>query len=256
MKKFINKWWERVRRFSENHGFDCDYCGKELFEYPRKRLCRDCERSLYPVGDRVCAKCGRETRAEGICLDCKAQARAFTQGFAPFVYLGETAAFINCMKENKPRLSVYCGEKMSAYFVEKYPSDLPKTDADEPFLILPVPITAKKKWERGYNQSEQLARAVFNDFQKRGIAAEMDFDVLRKTRDNAAQKQMSSKERAQNIQGAYHVHKRKACRDRTILLIDDILTTGATSGECAERLLGAGAKEVHVLVFVALPERE
>jgi predicted amidophosphoribosyltransferase len=60
----------------------------------------------------------------------------------------------------------------------------------------------------------------------------------------------------ENASGAYHVHKRAFCKGRTILLIDDIMTTGATGSECAKLLLGAGAKEVYFLVAAATPEKK
>ena len=66
---------------------------------------------------------------------------------------------------------------------------------------------------------------------------------------------MSYLERIENVGGAYHVHLRKECRERVIVLVDDIMTSGATGSECAERLLNAEAKEVVFLVAAALPER-
>lgn len=257
MKKFLQKCWRKLRRVTDGNAFVCDCCGVEIFEYPKRRICFDCEKSLSRIGERRCPKCGRETKAEGVCLDCKAKVQAFTQGFSPFVYRGETASLVNRMKNGKFRLALYFGEQMSAYFVKNFSEELPRiaTD-DEPFLLIPVPITEGKRAERGYNQAERLALSIIQDFEKRGIAAETDFTILQKQRENLAQKQMSSRERLQNVQGAYHVHKRKACRGRRILLIDDILTTGTTSGECAKRLLNAGAREVYLLVASAVPEEE
>lgn len=240
---------------TEKHGFVCDYCGIEVFEYPKKRLCEDCENSLRRIEDRACEKCGRKTRAAGICLDCKAKLRAFAKGFAPFAYVGETASLVNRMKNGTPRLARYLGENMAAYFIERFPERLPKA-GEEPLLLLPVPMTEEKRRNRGYNQAEALTFAVLETLQAKEIAAYTDFEILEKTRDTTAQKQMNIREREQNVQGAYHVHKRKECRDKTVLLIDDILTTGMTSGECAERLLGAGARAVYLLVAAALPEQE
>ena len=62
--------------------------------------------------------------------------------------------------------------------------------------------------------------------------------------------------RLENASGAYHVHKRTACKNKTILLIDDIMTTGATGSECARVLFAAGAAEVVFLTAAALPERK
>lgn len=251
----LQKFLRNIRRVTDDNAFVCDHCGVEVFEYPQKRLCFDCENSLSRIGERCCPKCGRETKAEGICLDCKAKAQAFTQGFSPFVYRGETASLINRMKNGKFRLALYFGEQMSAYFAEKFAEGLPKIEEDgEPFLLIPVPITKRKRAERGYNQAERLALSIIKAFESRGIAAETDFTILQKQRESLAQKEMSSRERLRNSQGAYHVHKRKACRGRRILLIDDILTTGTTSGECARRLLNAGAREVYLLVASAVPE--
>ena len=89
----------------------------------------------------------------------------------------------------------------------------------------------------------------------KGILVDLDLEILQKRREGAPQKRMDFHERKQNVAGAYHVHKRKECRDRVIVLIDDIMTTGATGSACAELLYGAGAKEVIFLVAAALPER-
>ena len=100
-----------------------------------------------------------------------------------------------------------------------------------------------------------MAEIFTESLKEKGFHIELDVDILQKTRDSAPQKRMDFRERKANVSGAYHVHKRKACRDRIIILIDDIMTTGATGSECAERLYGAGAKEVLFFAATALPER-
>ena len=83
----------------------------------------------------------------------------------------------------------------------------------------------------------------------------VDTEILQKRKETSPQKQMSYTERMQNVSGAYHVHKRKECKGKTLVLIDDVITTGATSSECARILLGAGAKAVYLLASSALIER-
>ena len=127
---------------------------------------------------------------------------------------------------------------------------------DQPLLLIPVPLTPSRRCERGYNQAQYLAESLQDRLLEKGVQAELDKDVLQKHRETKLQKQASSKERLENVEGAYHVHKRTVCKGRTILLVDDIMTTGATGSECAKLLLSAGAREVIFLTATALPEEK
>jgi predicted amidophosphoribosyltransferase len=88
------------------------------------------------------------------------------------------------------------------------------------------------------------------------VETRLETELLEKRRETELQKQKTRRERAENVRGAYHVHKRKDCKEKTIILIDDILTTGATGSECARLLLSAKAKKVIFLVAAALPEQK
>ena len=249
----MKKWKDKLRRALNDSGYTCDFCGIELFSYPQERLCSVCEERLQRNDGKICDKCGRKTVADGICLTCKGTLPTFSRGFSPFVYRAETAAFVNRMKNTKPRLACYLGEEMANYLLEKR-ADL--LEAETPVLVIPVPLTAKREIERGYNQAYLLAENVCNRLRVLGVDTELGERVFIKTRETGMQKKMTKKERAQNVKGAYHLHKRKLCQDRIVVLVDDILTTGATASECAEKLRGAGAKEVTLLVAAALPERK
>lgn len=247
---FFQRLHAKLRAFSNASGYTCDGCGKELFNYPASRFCEACERKLHPTPRLHCEKCGRQTVAEGLCLDCKQRMPVFTRGFSPFVYIGETARLINRMKNGNRRLALYLGERMAEYFLQEC------SDGGNSFLVVPVPMTEEKRKIRGYNQAEELADAVCAYFRKQGVEATLDRDVLQKRYDIAQQKHLNKKQRRENIAGAYHVHKRTACKGKSILLIDDIHTTGATGDECAERLLRAGAEKVYFLAAVALSEEK
>lgn len=244
--KLWRKWLEKLKRVDSSRGYACDSCGAELFDYPEHRLCERCEEKLLKTGERCCDKCGRQTRAMGICLTCKSHAPKFTKAFSPFPYLGTAAKLVNRMKNGSPRLALYFGEKSAEYF-------LSKTEERE-FLIVPMPTTEKRLKVRGYNQAEELAKSVCSVLERAGKSVAFDSDVLQKRRENAAQKELGFTERARNIAGAFHLYKRKLVQGKTVLLIDDIMTTGATGSACAELIKNAGAKAVYFLTPVATPE--
>ena len=239
-----------IRRRLLNRGYTCDGCGAEIFDYPEHRLCARCEEKMPKIG-RACPKCGRDTVAEGICLTCKADMPQFTKGIAAFSYKGEIAGVVNRMKNGNQRLAAYLGERMADAVVP-----ILRESGEEPILIVPVPLTACRRKERGYNQAERLTESILWRLEEEGIDAVLETDLLQKRRETELQKQKTRKERAENVCGAYHVHKRKVCEGKTILLVDDILTTGATGSECARLLLSARAKEVIFLVAAALPEKQ
>jgi len=113
-------------------------------------------------------------------------------------------------------------------------------------LITWVPVSALRRFTRGYDQGELLARA---------LSREMGMDstaTLKKVRHNKKQSGLGDiSQRRANVLGVYRVLDPEAVRGKRVLLLDDVLTTGATAGECARMLLTAGAKEVHCAALAA-----
>ena len=248
---------KRIRSLSNARGFTCDGCGKELFDYPMHRLCEVCEAGLRFNDGRTCPKCGRKTLAEGVCLSCKGRAPRFTKGMSPFVYRGESASFVNRIKTSNPTLALYFAERMAECLLAQFEGIEDYLGVGEDVLLLiPVPLTKKRLRERGYNQATLLAERIFEVLQEKGYRVELREDILLKRKDTEQQKHMDFSSRMENVAGAYHVAERKACRGRTMVLIDDILTTGATGSECASRLLSAGAVDVFFLTGASLPEQK
>lgn len=246
LKKAAEKW----RKADGMRGYVCDCCGAELFLYPQERICADCEKQLQRNNGRTCEKCGRKTVAEGVCMVCKSELPHFTKGISPFAYEKETPSLINRLKNGKRRLAWFLGEEMAKELLKVCPRF-----CERELLVLPVPTTKETERERGYNQAQALAETVTDYLRRQGVNAETDGDILQKRKETRQQKRLGFRERAENVSGAYHVHKRAECKDKTVLLIDDVMTTGATGNECASRLFGAGAKEVFFLVAASLPER-
>ena len=241
----------KLRAFTAQHGYACESCGAELFDYPKSRFCDACQDELHKNDKATCSKCGRMTVSNGVCLNCKSHAPRFDKAFAPFVYDGKVASLINRFKNGSRRLAYAFAECMANEFFQKSSEYL----AEEPLFLLPVPSTVEKRLERGFNPAEDLALALLPLFAQNGYSVQLADDALQKTRDTAEQKQLGHVLRAENVKVAYHVHKRKFCQGKTFLVVDDIMTTGSTGDECARLLKSAGAKAVYFLVIASLSER-
>jgi ComF family protein len=112
--------------------------------------------------------------------------------------------------------------------------------------LVPVPLHWRRLWARRFNQSALLAKAMAQD-----SGVPVAGDLLKRVKATAQQVGLSQAERALNVQGAFAVPaERKAeVAGRRLILIDDVLTSGATSDACARALLRAGARNVDVIVF-------
>lgn len=233
-------------RFSER-GYTCDLCGREVFEYPKARLCRDCEKKI-PKNDKLCCPvCGRKTITDGVCLNCKASRPVFEKGLSPFVYDGLAASAINRLKNGQRYLAFLLAERMAETFLREIEDAANKDNA----VIVCVPMTEKSKRKRGYNQAAELARIVS---ELSGIPFRED--LLVKTKETSQQKKMTARERVENVAGAFRVHERKECRGKICVLVDDIMTTGATGNELSRLLYGAEARSVIFLTAASLSERK
>jgi len=112
-------------------------------------------------------------------------------------------------------------------------------EAVESGLIMPIPLHPKRVQERGFNQSLLLARHV-----ARALQMELDFLTLRRVRYTPPQASLARKERRQNVRGAFELIRPDRVKDRVVLLVDDVVTTGHTLDECARELRTAGAAKV------------
>ncbi|MCI9038803.1 MAG: ComF family protein [Clostridia bacterium] len=111
-------------------------------------------------------------------------------------------------------------------------------------IIIPVPISSSRKKERGYDQSELLARKISK---MAGVSVETQ--VLKKEKHNQPQSSLNKQQRKENVKDVYKVQNELKIRNKNILLLDDIYTTGSTANECAKMLKQAGGKKVGILTI-------
>jgi ComF family protein len=116
-------------------------------------------------------------------------------------------------------------------------------------VVVPMPLHWRRQWQRGFNQSELLARVTAR---RRGVPM---VNAVRRTRATSAQAGLSNAARRENVAGAFRVRKPRAIEARRVLLIDDVMTTGATASACALALKRAGAKSVTLLALARVDRR-
>lgn len=122
---------------------------------------------------------------------------------------------------------------------EKIYSFLQKYD-----IMIYVPMYIKKKMQRGYNQSELLAKEI-----AKNLDIEIQFNNLIKIKDIAKQSTLSKEQRTKNVKGAYAIKNVEIIKNKKVILFDDIYTTGSTADECSKVLKNAGVKEIAVLTL-------
>jgi ComF family protein len=111
-------------------------------------------------------------------------------------------------------------------------------------LLVPVPLHRKRLRERGFNQALLLAREL-----SRQTQIPYEARILQKKKATPPQVQLNGEEREEGVKGVFHVTRRDGVEGKTILLIDDVYTTGATVNECSKVLIRGGAKRVDVLTL-------
>ena len=110
-------------------------------------------------------------------------------------------------------------------------------------LVIPVPLHSARQRDRGFNQAESLGAGV-----ARSLGLRLDSGILHRVRSTPPQTGLSHSARRRNVQGAFEVRGRSV-RGQSLLLVDDVMTTGATAHACSQRLKQAGAKKVLVLTL-------
>ncbi len=205
-------------------------------------FCRTCFDAFSEISSPLCPICGRpfgsEVEEDHLCEDCLRKRPFYDAARAPFSYEGGIMEAIHQFKYGgKTHLDKSLGFLLTS-FARRW---LNKTDG---FLMMPVPLHPKRLRERGFNQSLLLAR-----YAAPLLCTELDFLSLRRIRYTQPQTGLKSDERRKNVRRAFDVVDKSAVKGRTVLLVDDVATTGNTLNECARVLRRAGSQEVFCLTL-------
>lgn len=206
----------------------------------RHGLCSECQRGVADDPFGTCPRCaatvGPHTDTSAGCVACRDQSFAFDRTFRLGPYDGRLRDAVLKMKSSGGE---GLAEMMGRVAAEKHGSHLAGSHA-----VVPVPLHWWRRWRRGYNQSAAVARelaAVLN------VPCETGW--LRRVTAGVQHAQPSATARRENIKGAFAAGSRASPAGKSVLLVDDVMTTGATVGEAARELHRAGATKVTVLVL-------
>lgn len=220
----------------------CPVCGDIVS--PEKILIHpSCISRLSPVQSPTCKKCGKEVISghTEYCPDCTRHPRTFEWGMALFNYNDAARDSMAAVKYKNRREYLDFYARAIDF---RYRKRVLRLDAD---VLVPVPVHPSRRRKRGYNQAEELAARLSDLWQ---IPA--DSRLLARTKKTAPQRELNPAERLKNLKEAFRIHPKRGGRSElphTVILVDDIYTTGSTMEACARVLKEAGVKKVY---FVAV----
>ena len=211
---------------------ECVAC-EELLERPSSGcVCPRCWRGVLPITPPFCDRCGDPLANVSVCPGCRNRPSSIDRCRAIGEYDGVLREIVHALKyKGRRSLARPLASRMRARGTELL---------DAADIVVPVPLHWWRQYQRGFNQARDLARSL-------GLPVA---DVLIRTRRTRAQVELPAHRRRTNVSGAFRVRSRRwrtAICARTVVLVDDVSTTGATLEECAKVLKEGGAATVYAL---------
>ena len=225
--------------------FNCIVCGRELPSQNGYLTCTNCYQKMEIIEDDRCLKCGKKLFGEEeYCSDCREHEKHFDRAFAPVSYVGAAANLVMAFKFENKR---YLASPLARYMMDRFLQEGIAAD-----LIIPVPLHEKREKERGYNQSELLAKEISSS-----LGVPLAEQAAARVKETMASSLLTGGRAAReaNVKDAFAVKDPALVKGKCVLIVDDVLTTGATASELAGVLKKAGAVKVYVLTFATTREK-
>ena len=224
----------------------CEICGQPS-DRPGRHVCADCLNRLpFVPTDGCCRRCGRDAAGldgEFLCEDCRARRPAFDRAVSALRFDGVARDMVNAFKfRNHLWLRADFADWLEAAARTRF-------RVGEIDVVMPMPSTLWHRIDRGYNQCAYLGRVL-----AKRLRLPYDARTLRRVGSPKRQGGLTEEERRKNVVGTFTCRHRVAAsrtsaKSPTVLVVDDIMTTGSTLSECAATLKGAGARRVWCLTL-------
>ena len=211
-------------------------------------ICENCYKLIsFPHGPR-CLKCSRPLKSDSqeYCQDCMNEYRFFDSGAALMLHDEVSKKIVYDLKyynrkDNAKMLSYEATARLKdwLFFIE-------------PDVMIPVPLHYRRQLQRGFNQSTVIALELKENLKKVNLELPVDEKYLLRTRKTHVQKELSRRQRKANIKDAFQINVKEPCgkySGASVLLVDDVFTSGITLSECAKVLKQAGAARVYFLAM-------
>lgn len=237
--RFLKKAEAAFSRMMHPKGYVCIGCGKELKEeYREKSICPECEAELRYRTGKLCEVCGKHIENGVICSACTERPPLFDKAYAVFEY--ETLA-------RKLVVSYKDGEKpWLAEYMAKYLADYAAAMEISADVLCHVPSSDANVRKRGFDHAAKLAKTFA------ALTGITQVSVLKRIKQRKDQTKLGAEARFAEVADAFALTSGEAGKlveGKRCLLLDDVLTTGATASACAKLLKDAGAVSVTVLTF-------
>lgn len=221
----------------------CPFCGKIVKRQTgggaSAQVCSVCRKALPFVSEPRCMKCGKPVShaEQEYCMDCQKNVYAYDEGRSLLLHRGNVSRAVYQFKYHNKRSYAPVFAEMMA---EQYADWVKRKQITE---LIPVPLHASRKRSRGYNQAELLAEELGKRW---GLPVRKN--VVFRIKKTKRQKELNDRERAQNLKNAFGVSA-KWSPGKSVLIIDDIYTTGSTIHHLAKILKMAGVQKVYFLTI-------
>lgn len=214
----------------------CPVCD-EILRQPGEGICRECRGSLRTIRMPWCLRCGKQLlQEERYCRECAAGEHVFLRGRALYEYNSCAESVYRFKYGGRREYGGYFGREMAAGLGDFIRSVSP--DA-----LVPIPLHKKRFRKRGYNQAEVLAGVI-----SQCVGVPVERNLLVRVKNTRPLKQLNPKERQNNLKKAFKLTENDV-KLKTIILVDDIYTSGSTVDEAARTLKAGGVRNVYFITL-------
>lgn len=220
----------------------CFVCDKSLHEEKNSYICESCLEIIKTTEAKRCGRCGIKlgsgiTSSDKGCPECKSANLRYEKSFFVYDNSEPVRTLIHQFKYKKHIcLAAPLGSLLTNLLYKKTICEID--------FVVPVPLHRKKKQERGFNQSELMAKEVCKK-----LSIPISINNLYRVKNTLSQTQLSRLQRQQNVKDAFKVKNPGQLFKKNVLLVDDVLTTGMTASECAKSLKNAGTNKVFLIAL-------